>query len=794
MSDHQVDRDQQQETQEPQEPHAGPVAGVAARDLTVIHQRTAGAGRPLVVGDIPRPPPGFQPRADLLAELDQADAGVSVVPGMRGAGKTQLAAAYARARLAEGWRLVAWVSAGDTGTLLAGLAAVAEAAGLSEGGTGQEAGDPGVQVRRRLETDGDCCLLVFDDVTDPDVLRPFIPAGGASQVLVITDRPSVANLGAIVPVDVLSDQEALAFLAGRTGLADTTEAAAVAAELGFLPLPLAQAAAVIAGQHLGYVTYLERLRALPVEEYLAGGQGPPYPRGVAETVLLSLDAVQAGDQAGVCTGAMEIMAVLSGAGVRRELLHAAGRAGVLAKGGHRVAAALVDRALEHLADWSLLTFSLDGQTVIVHDLVTRLVRDGLARRKRLAAVGRGAASVLEARARELAGSRDRRAVRDIPQQLTALADNVVALAGEGDAELARALLRLRFFALYHLIELGDSAPQAVMVGEPLTADLERVLGPDHSDTMNSRNSLAAAYQAAGRAAEAIPLFEQTLVGRQRQLGPNHPDTLTSQNNLAAAYQDAGRAAEAILLFELTLAARERLLGSDHPSTLNSRGNLAHAYQATGRAAEAIPLLEQTLAGRERVLGADHPDTMNSRNNLANAYRHAGRAAEAIPLVEQTLADRERLLGADHPKTLSLRNNLAAAYRDAGRVAEAIPLLEQTLAARERLLGADHPHTLGSRNNLANAYRDVGRTGEAIPLHQRTLAACERLLGADHPRTLSSRNNLAHAYQAAGRAAEAIPLLEQTLADRERVLGADHPDTVTTRNHLALACKEAAEAG
>ena len=42
----------------------------------------------------------------------------------------------------------------------------------------------------------------------------------------------------------------------------------VAAELGYLPLALAQAAAVIAGQRLGYGTYLERLRKLPAEDLL----------------------------------------------------------------------------------------------------------------------------------------------------------------------------------------------------------------------------------------------------------------------------------------------------------------------------------------------------------------------------------------------------------------------------------------------------------------------------------------------------------------------------------------------
>lgn len=63
-----------------------------------------------------------------------------------------------------------------------------------------------------------------------------------------------------------------------------------------------------------YGTYLERLRALPVGEYPAREQGQPYPHGVAEAVLLSLEAVRTGDRAGVHTGVMEFMAVLSVAG------------------------------------------------------------------------------------------------------------------------------------------------------------------------------------------------------------------------------------------------------------------------------------------------------------------------------------------------------------------------------------------------------------------------------------------------------------------------------------------------
>ena len=347
-------------------------------------------------------------------------------------------------------------------------------------------------------------------------------------------------------------------------------------------------------------------------------------------VQLSLDSARAADHAGLYTAVLDIMAVLAEDGVRRTLLHTAGQTGALIR-GRRVPADEVDQALTQLADRSLLSESPDGQTVGMLGPAAQLVRAGLARPAPLAAVCRAAASMLEAQADALAKSPDEAAARDIPEQVAALRENA-GPAAESDEQLAVVLLRLRSWVLYQLIEQGDSAPQVIEVGEPLTAELERVLGPGHPDTLNARDSLAAAYQAAGRAAEAIPLSEHILVARQRILGPKHPDTLTSQNNLAATYQDAGRFAEAILLFKLTLAARERLFGADHHSTLNSRANLASTFRATGRVSEAIPLLEQTLAGQERVLGADHPDVRTARDNLAAALQETDQTDETLRLV------------------------------------------------------------------------------------------------------------------------------------------------------------------
>jgi hypothetical protein len=425
----------------------------------------------VVAGDVPLEPPGYQPRTALLAELDRPHAlvpAVHFVTGPPGVGKTTLAAAYARAKLAAGWRLVAWVNAEDTLSLLAGLAKTADAAVLNEGGTRRDSSDPGQLLRRRLEADGDRCLLVFDDARDPDLLQPFVPAYGAARVLITGPARSSAIQGISVPVDVFSRKEADAFLTARTGRVDPEGAGALAAELGHEPLALAQAASVIFQQSLGYRAYLEQLRAVPVDESLGreGGQ-PSVPGRVQAAALLSLGRAEAGDQTGVCTIVIEILAMLSAAGVRRDLLYAAGQAGALAAGGEQVAPTLVDEALARMAELALVTISRDGQIILMHRSVMRVVRAEMARRQRLTAVCRLAASLLEAWVQALALFPDRQAVRDVPGQVSALVDNASGPAGE-DKELAGAMLRLLTTAYWDV----DRGPPDTPLAEAIPAAAE----------------------------------------------------------------------------------------------------------------------------------------------------------------------------------------------------------------------------------------------------------------------------------------------------------------------------------
>jgi tetratricopeptide (TPR) repeat protein len=148
----------------------------------------------------------------------------------------------------------------------------------------------------------------------------------------------------------------------------------------------------------------------------------------------------------------------------------------------------------------------------------------------------------------------------------------------------------------------------------------------------SLNNLAETYWAAEytanairlevNLADAIPLLEANVADYERLLGPDHPNTLMSRNNLAAAYWAAERTTDAIPPLEANLADYERLLGPDHPNTLMSRNNLAEIYRAAERTTDAIRLHEANLPRLERVLGPEHLNTITGRSNLAETYKTA----------------------------------------------------------------------------------------------------------------------------------------------------------------------------
>ena len=708
----------------------------------------------------------------------------TVLTGMRGSGKTQLAAAVAARCEEEEWPLVAWIHAASRKEILAGLYELVLRIGIDA-----PKNIPLEVIVQRLlaqlrSAESADRLFVFDNVENPDDLRDLIPEGaGVRTIITTTHHLDWDGLGWLrLMVGAFDREQSITLLCERTGDTHREAADRIADALGDMPLAITQAAAT--AQQGGYALsdYLDRLSNHPLESRMSRLEGTHCPDAVDIVLFMAYEQVleqlrsKHPQQARIAVSLLGALSLLAASGVPTPWL--------LRLDNDSDA---VRDTLSFLKSASVIHESSDGDKTIIHRLQGHVYRETyLSNQKKLGEAHTCATSVLSGiDVDRLENPEQRRhETHHLIEQLLSVTsqDYSQSLFSEPrvSSKLAEALeyatdLRMSQLALY----LTDSVTQAC-----------DALGPHHPDTLASRNNLTGTYRDAGRLDKAIALYEQNLEDSIRVLGPDHPSTLTSRFNLAGAHRASGRLDEAIILYEQVFSGRSRVLGPDHRSTLTARDDLAATYWEAGRFDEAITLFKQILADAMRIMGPDSPGASTARLNLAATYRDAGRLDEAVNVYEQILDDVTRIMGPDHPDTLTARNQLAGAYRDAGRLDEAVNVYEQILDDVTRLAGPDHPHTLSSRSTLAGAYQDAGRLDEAIPLFEQNLTDVARTLGLDHPETLASRHSLAGAYRDAGRLDEAILLFEQNLTDFIRILGPNRPDTFTSRSTLASAYRDA----
>ena len=752
--------------------------GTMATDIKEIHsaipQSQPASPTRIRFGSRPRVSAGFIKREgqdELFDAIFTRAEPRTVLTGMRGSGKTQLAAAVAAKCEDEGWTIVAWINAASRTELVADLYELALRIGIDA----PKDIPPETIIRRFLDqlhsADAADRLVVFDNVENLDDLKDLTPKGDGVRVIITTTRHlDWESLGwHPITVGVFEREQSITLLCERSGDTDRDAADQIAEALGDLPVAVTQAAATAKWGGYTLSDYLDRLSNHPLESSISRLEGDDYPDATGIALFMAYEQAleqlrtKHPQQERIVTSLLDILSLLAASGVPTHWL--------LALEDDSDA---VRDSLSFLKRSSILQESTDGDKTIIHRLQGQVYRETyLSEQGKFNKACTYATTILDKiDIGQLANfEQQRQETRNLVEQIGAVTsqDHSRPLFSDPD------FVALLATTIRNAADLG--MPQLALTLTDSVTRAGDTLGPDHPSTLASRNNLANAYQDAGRLDEAIALHEQTLEDSTRILGPDHPDTLISRNNLAGAYDNAGRLDDAIPLYEQTLEDRTRILGPDHPDTLISRNNLAGAYRDAGRLDEAIALHEQTLEDHTRILGPDHPNTLTSRNNLASAYRDAGRLDEAIALHEQTLEDHTRILGPHHPNTLISRNNLAGAYRDAGMLEEAIALYEQTLEDRTRILGPHHPDTLISRNNLASAYQDAGGIDESILLHEQTLEESTRILGPNHPSTLTSRNNLAVAYRAAGRFDDADNLLE-TPSDSEQDGSEEDPDQET----------------
>lgn len=707
---------------------------------------------------IPRRADCFQDRA-VSRELDRAvaDGGTvvlyQVLTGMGGVGKTQLAAQYAR----DTWDrqeadLLVWITAASRSAIVTGYAqAAGEILGADPAAPETAARAFLAWLEPRSGPEKRRWLVVLDDLANPADLRGlWPPAGPLGRTLITTRRREAALTRGrkVVDVGLYTPDEARAYL--TEALADSgryeppDQVAALAAELGHLPLALAQAAAYLSDTGLGIAAYRERLAERALRDLLPDSSALPddYPEPVWAAWALSVDRADRLPPAGLARPLLELTAlldpngipaaVLGGAAVRTRLSRAAGRPET-AETAATAGAEEVEGALHVLHRLSLVDYAPDHphQAVRVHQLIQRATREGLAD-ARLAESARTAGDALVAAWPEV----------------------------ERDTALAQALRA-------NAAALTECAPHALYSG-----------GADgfHPVLLRTGRSLGDS----GQVTAAVSYFAQLIEAADDRLSRDHPDTFAFRQNHAYWRGQAGDPAGATAAYAELLTDQLRVLGPEHPETLITRHHRARWHGEAGDPAGAAEAFAELVADQLRVLGPDDTEYLISRHNLARWRGNSGDPAGAAEAFAELVEDQLRVLGPDHLYTLSARTNLARWRGEAGDPEGAVVSLTEVLADQTRVLGPDHGHTLITRHHLARWRGKAGDPAGAVRAFTELAADRLRVLGPDHPQTFATRHSLAQWCAEAGDTAGAEAALAELLADEMRVLGPEHPYTIRTR--------------
>ncbi|WP_327286862.1 FxSxx-COOH system tetratricopeptide repeat protein [Streptomyces sp. NBC_01198] len=760
----------------------------------------------------------FVGRDDLLARIhrslvaDTAPAGPRGVClwGLGGVGKTSLALEYAH-RFHHYYETIWWVRAETAADLRADLADLAAELGVR--------GDPDMPVMLRellhvLARSQDV-LLILDNAEPDAQLREVWPHSSGVHLLITSRQPDWADLlrardrmEVPLPSESAATDMLLAASEGPPAREARAAAAAIAEQLGRLPLALSHVAAYVR-QSGTTLQQFDELLGTSRARLLTRYRPDPASHPVALTWELSL---RRSDQE--TPGARELMklcATLAPDDIPRRMLHehasavsgaltpvlgdalafdAAVRSLVkysLVKAApdslqlHRLVqdAVLADLDAEEAAGWLADAAALVLAALPQHvddpdqwpdcDRLTTHAAVLVARAARLPAAGlaagtshavRARISVLALRCGEYQLERGNFSTAD------ALFQTAVDLARETSggssasfitAAARHALARYRLADLPAARSTAESAVAACSEGTDTAAQI--LAFHTLSRVLVEFSELDEAYRHAEHAhhllrdapastvmavGEGTPMVERTLAVIQWRRG-DYRDAVRWIRSADAHWDAAGARRPRFEPMELAFA---ELLGDQD------------LIRAVGERAE------RSIDELEQQVGPDHRDLVGRKQLAAEAAVLLGQHAKARRLLQECVEGLRRSHGPEHPSTAWAERSLGSVLCRAGDRAEGLSLLRHALAVYESDYGAAHPYAAEGMASLGAAELACGLRDEAERHLREAWRINELAYGPVHPKLAFVFDDLA-ALLAEGdpRSAEAAALAARAAAIR-----------------------------
>jgi DNA-binding SARP family transcriptional activator len=708
----------------------GPELSAAHRELAYGHRpgddprpaaRTARAPRQL-----PAEVPGFVGRARQLDQLDRMPdtATLRLICGTAGVGKTALAVRWAhrvQARFPDG-QLYLDLRGYDRDRPLSSAEALRRLLdALTGNGAGLPFGVDQLAARFRTETAGRRMLVVLDNASTVDQVRPLLP-GTPDSLVLVTSRDSMAGLVAVdgaqrLTLDLLPEADALALLATLIGdrvRAEPDSASALAGLCARLPLALRVAAELAAARPArplaGLVAELsDRQRRLDVLD--PGGDVRAAVRVVFSFSYQHLDAVAARvfRRLGLHPGPefdAPAVAALTGVGLRQasRLLDVLVRAHLVQHAGQE-RFSLHDLLRAHAAELVAAHDPDDQRRQATGRLLDHYLA-GAGTATRTLYPGwhgfRNSAAVAQPPVPALTDPAAARSWLDAERpNLTALCHHA---AGHGWPGHAIGLATV----LHRYLESGRYAEALAVASHGLAAAQQ--IG-DRSAEAHLRTNLGSLHRLLGEYRTATD-FHVRALALHRRTGDRHGQARTL-SNLGIVLERVGDLTTAVDRHREALALC-RAVGErfGEAATLTNLGNVYSGLWRYARAADALDRAAEIF----RTLG-DRAGQASALANLGEVHTFQGR----YRLAEHRLRDALDLFRALHH-----RNGEATALTNLGQVQIRLGAYRSAIghlrAALEIFRATGHRYgEAGALNSLGEALHATGHPGEALAAHADALA-------------------------------------------------------------------------
>ncbi len=499
--------------------------------------------------------------------------GRTVLTGMRGSGKTQLAAAVAAKCEDEDWPVVAWINAASRADIVSDLYELAVQSGIDA----SQDHDRESIIRRYLnklhsEDDTDC-LFVFDNVENFNDLTDLTPHGEYNSIRIIattTRHLADWNDWHPIPVNVFKREQSITLLCERTSQPDRDTANHIADVLGDLPLAIIQAVSTILRGRLTLAEYLDKLNNSSLEGSIKKREVGNYRDTVAVTLFMAheqtLEDIRRRNPAGesIAPQILGILSLLAAPGIPSHWLR-----------NINDNPEDTQEALTSLLESSICQESTDKSQISLHRLQSQVFRENYMNTpKQLQDACDNTISLLTSVARSSSPSTEQ-GQRDI----SSLLDQLHIASSQPHSQ--HIFQNEKIVSLISLILDRLRAPGAIPIPYDLISPIDvaiKSLASTNPEVLTLRADLADLFLDIGDNWESNILQSETYGDHIKLFGPDSEKTLRFLHRMAENCCWHGDTENAAELFQIALPKFKEILGDNHPLTLSAQEHLGHLGQ------------------------------------------------------------------------------------------------------------------------------------------------------------------------------------------------------------------------